>query len=360
METRESTARPLGVIGCLTAGFELVSRQLWLVILPVLLDLLLWAGPRVSIEPLLNEFIDIISLQAAAEPDLSSQVQVVSDMLVQLGEKFNLLSLLGGIPVLTVPSLLAAHPVAAAWPLGKSTVWPVESIVSLVGWWILLVPTGLVLGFVYLYSVANQVRNGEVDLDLDVDLDSAPPSPEDNPSSEDAPDVPVAQRPFSATFLGKLVWYIAFAAVVLLVQIIVIPIAMLLVSMIATIVPVVGVIIWLFGIGMATYILLQLVFVIHGVLLGERNLLRAIWESFLLVRTQFWSVMGLLLLILVVYQGLGQLWAIPQADSWALLIGILANACVATGLVAATFIFYRERVEFIPQPRWPSRRAKTE
>jgi len=103
-----------------------------------------------------------------------------------------------------------------------------------------------------------------------------------------------------------------------------------------------------------------LVFVIQGLVLGQRGLLRAILESFLLVRTQFVSVIGLVVLCLIVYEGLGHLWAVPAADSWTLSVGILANACVGTGLTAATFVFYRERIMYIPQLRQVSSRGGTE
>jgi len=92
------------------------------------------------------------------------------------------------------------------------------------------------------------------------------------------------------------------------------------------------------------YILLHLLFVIPGVLVGGRGLLRAIWESILLIDTQFPSVVGLLLLVIVIYNGLGFVWSLPAGDSWALLVGILGNGCIATGLTAALFVFYQERV----------------
>jgi hypothetical protein len=272
----------------------------------------------------------------------------------------------------------------------------VNGLLGLVGWWVVLVPIGLALGFFYLYSVARQVKTGDAQVELardeaslgtgaivhanklivpggsvPVDASSgtgAQPSldePDMKGSTQvSKPDESVVKASMSilspARLIGKLFWYMVFALAILLGQVIIMPIVMLVVSMVMTIVPVIGIAIWVFGTGFAMYILLQLVFVIHGLLLGERNLLRAIWESLLLVRSHFWSVMGLLLLVLIVYQGLGRLWTIPEADSWVLLIGILANACVATGLAAATFIFYRERIPFIPQPRWASRKVNTE
>jgi hypothetical protein len=89
-------------------------------------------------------------------------------------------------------------------------------------------------------------------------------------------------------------------------------------------------------------------FVVPGVLVGGRGLLRAIWESILLIHTQFSSVVGLVLLVVVISQGLGFVWSLPSGDSWLLLIGILGNGCIATGLTAALFVFYQERVGQLP------------
>jgi len=350
MEKEKLASRALGLIGCLTAGFELVGRHLSLVVLPVLLDLLLWGGPRVSIAPLVNGFVHLMGAQAVVEPSLAPQVQAMSKLLVQAGQTLNLLSLLGGIPVLTLPSLLIGRPAAQTWPLGEPAVWPVERVLVLAGWWIVLVPLGLFLGYIYLSSIAGQVARWEIERDGDqgVGERAEPSSPEP------------ATRVTQGGPLGKLLRYATFAVLILLAQIVLMPAGLLIVSLIATIVPMVGVVVWVLGIGVAMYILFQLIFVVHGVLLGRRKLVRAVLESVLLVRSQFGSVMGLVLLGLVVYGGLGRLWSIPQADSWVLLIGIVANSCVATGLVAATFIFYSERVRSIPQIRWGSRKTETE
>jgi len=123
-----------------------------------------------------------------------------------------------------------------------------------------------------------------------------------------------------------------------------VPLWMLLVGVVLAAVPLLGLLVWSLGIGLGSYIVLHLLFVVPGVLLGGRGLLRATWESVLLIHTQFSSVVGLVLLVVVIYQGLGFVWSLPSGDSWALLIGILGNGCIATGLTAALFVFYQERV----------------
>jgi hypothetical protein len=108
--------------------------------------------------------------------------------------------------------------------------------------------------------------------------------------------------------------------------------------------PLLGIGVWILSIGVASYLGLHLLFVAHAVLLSGRGLIRAIWESVVLIHSQLPSVAGLVLLIGVVHRGLGFVWSLPQADSWVMLVGILGNACIATGLTAATFVFYEQRM----------------
>ncbi len=46
----------MGPLACITTGFEVVARAPWLAVLPLLLDLFLWLGPRLSVAPILQDF----------------------------------------------------------------------------------------------------------------------------------------------------------------------------------------------------------------------------------------------------------------------------------------------------------------
>jgi len=151
--------------------------------------------------------------------------------------------------------------------------------------------------------------------------------------------------------VGKFIRVLLFAAGLLVAGMMLVPLWMLLVGAIMAIVPPLGMLAWSLSIGLGSYLVLHLLFVVPGVLVGGRGLLRAIWESILLIHTQFSSVVGLVLLVVVISQGLGFVWSLPSGDSWSLLIGILGNGCIATGLTAALFVFYQERVGQLPGAR---------
>lgn len=317
--TKGESARPLGVIGSLAAGFDVIGRHVWLIAPPVLLDLFLWLGPRLSMTPLLEQLVAFLLAQPAPDAATAQQMAQAAQLLGQLGERFNLFALLSALPLLNVPSLLAQHPPAAVPPWGQPRVQAVTSVVALMGWLVVLLPVGLTLGLLYLNSVARGVRAGR--------------------SSDGREPVTGVET----AVLGP-VRVIVFAMCLLAIGVVVVPMWMLLVGAAVAFVPLLGFLVWSLGIGLGSYVILHLLFVVPGLLIGGRGLVQAVWESILLIHTQFPSVLGLMLLVVVISQGLGFVWSLPSADSWLLAVGILGNGCIATGLTAAFFVFYRERI----------------
>ena len=53
----KTTALP-GVFATVSAGFELTTRYLWLMLIPALLDLFLWLGPRLSFRALIESTLE--------------------------------------------------------------------------------------------------------------------------------------------------------------------------------------------------------------------------------------------------------------------------------------------------------------
>ena len=382
--TRDESARPLGVIGSLAAGFDVIGRHLWLIALPVLLDLLLWLGPRLSIAPLLEELGAFLVSRPAPDPATVRQVAQAAQLLEDFAERSNLFSLLSALPLLNVPSLLAQRAPGVVSPLGESYVLLITGLLTLMAWGAVLIPIGLVLGFLYLNSLARRIRamrsldeqapalpvpsraEGPVPSGAEGSADAmsvaegpASPVPSRVEGSADATSVAEgpAQPVVVRSTVGKLVRVLLFAAGLLVAGMMLVPLWMLVVGMILMAVPSLGLLVWSLGIGLGSYIALHLLFIVPGVLVGGRGLLQATWESVLLIHTQFPAVVGLILLVIVIYQGLGFVWSLPSADSWLLLIGILGNGCIATGLTAALFVFYQERVGQLPGLRQLS--AKT-
>jgi hypothetical protein len=47
-------------------------------------------------------------------------------------------------------------------------------------------------------------------------------------------------------------------------------------------------------------------------------------------------------MILLISQGLDLLWQVPPQTSWFTLIGLIGHAFIVTGLLAASFVYYRD------------------
>lgn len=270
-------------------------------------------------------------MQPVPDPAMVSQVEQAVLLLEQAGEQFNLFSLFSVLPLLDVPTLLAQRVPGMVTPLGEPRVLLVTSVFVLVVGVAMIIPVGLVLGFFYLNGLARRIRAARYS----------------NENETEGTEQVVRVR----SGLGKFINVFLFVTGLLTAGMVFVSTWSLVVGVVMLISPPFGFLVWSLGIGLGGYLILHLLFVIPGVLLGERGLFQATVESFMLIQTRFPSVVGLILLAAVIYEGLGFVWSLPSGDSWSLLVGILGNGCVATGLMAGTFVFYREHVGQLPQLR---------
>jgi len=335
-DTGGERGRPTrGVVGCLAAGFEMVGQTPSLVALPVVLDLLLWIGPRVSVRPMMHALVEALSVQVPADPEALNRVAQATEMLKRFGSQFNLVSVAGGIPLFQVPSLLVRHGSGGGSPLGDPRVFALSSPLTLMPSWAALAVVGLVLGFLYLNEIARQVQVFT------------------SPFGANGPEVAEgASGGWDATTgaaVWKLVRFVLFAAGLLVIGSAIASVWLLVVALGTMIAQPLGILFWIGGAGFLGYAALHLIFVVPSLLLGEGSLRHAIGESILLSHLNLWPLFGFLALTLVIYEGLGFAWSLPPSDSWVLFVGILGNAFVATGLTGAAFVFYRDRLRVVRQ-----------
>lgn len=316
---KNTERRAKGVIGCLTAGFEMLPQNLQVAALPMVLDFVLWLGPRVSIEPILGGGLSLLTSARAGDAEMTAQIEQAVALVREFGERFNLLTLLGSTPMVQVPSLMARHAPATGTPLGAPQILSLTSALALIPWWAVLTAAGLVLGFLYLNEIAHQVRGGA----------GTNPGPMGSSLRAGA---------------GKLARFLLFSGGVLVGVLLILPVWATMVTLAGALFEPLAILLWVGGVGFFGYAALHLVFVIPSLLLGERPLGRAIGESLLLSHAGLPSVLGFVLLTVVIYEGLGYAWALPRSDSWAMAVGIMGNGFVATGLTAAAFEFYRDRL----------------
>jgi len=119
--------------------------------------------------------------------------------------------------------------------------------------------------------------------------------------------------------------------------------AMLLVSLVALLNA--GVASFLMGLGWIAllWMAFYLFFVVQAVTVGQAGVFRSIWNSVSVVRWNLGASLGLIVITNVIQRGLPLVWRPWAAEPWGILAGIVGNAYVGTGLMAASMIFYRDR-----------------
>ena len=309
----QQARQSIGVIQSLSSGFDLVTRHPELMLLPILLDLFLWLGPRLSAYPLFSALIDAMSspdMVEALGPTSAPQVEALHNLLDQAGQAFNLFWWLSPT-LLGVPGLMVGVPVPQA-PGGLPQVWAISNGLIYFALFLGLSLAGLALSAVYWGMLASRVRQ-------------VPPS------------------------LGQMtgLWWGLFKISILLTLLglaIGLPIlfAMTLAMLFS---PLVAQVVALLGISAAIWVLFYLAFTVHGIALRDVPVLHSMRASILLMRYQFPSTVGLILVALAIYIGLGFVWNIPPSDSWLRAAGILGHAFVATGLLTATALYYLDRTQ---------------
>lgn len=305
---------PHGVIASLAGGFETVNARLELILLPLVLDLFLWLGPRLSILPLVERFSKVLvtELSREATADQLAVLAMISQRLTEYGQGFNVFSFLSTTP-LGLPSLLAGRGGAAA-PLGQPFIWYVDSLPLYLLLWAAFVLAGLFLGALYFGGIAQQVRD----------------------------------RRLNPALLLRQVWgdwarLTALAVLALLFLIVVGTPLLIICGLLWYISPLLGSLAWILAFSLMLWALFYGGFALHAMLLARRGLPGALWDSVRMVQFNLPHVASLFVLVVLINVGLGLVWNVPASGSWLLLLGVGGHALISTALVAATFVFYQDR-----------------
>ena len=306
MQSKDETVPIPGVLATLAAGFDVTAKQFWLTLIPVLLDSFFWLGPRLSFRLLVERLVAFLQ-QGAAASGLDMGV------LLELAPRTNLFTSLS-IPLLGVPALMVGT-TPDKTPL-SSTIIQLESTSAFLLLFVAFSVIGVLLTAVYYGLTANAIQMKESRLQAGAFLRH------------------VGRVWFKIIALGISLFVVALILYTPL--IIVGAVVSILSQGLASIILLMGpvVLIWL---------LIYLSFTPHGLALNGRSLWRAMIESLQLVRHNMLPVINLLLLILLIGQAMD--WALLLADngSWLTWASIWSHAFVSTSLLAATFIFYRDR-----------------
>ncbi len=315
LETQEEPRPPAGVIACLTSAFELLAHAPQLLLPSVLLDLFLWLGPRLSADTLVAPLL--AAAKTAATTNTQPLYQAAVEALSEFGQKFNLFSALSPGPLLGTPVLMGAR-MALESPLGPRTQIPVPTSGASIGWIAVLVILGLGISALYLSQISKQVI---------VHTDAPVPGPV-NPL-----------HLWGQLLRLTVVVLFVFGSGALTASL-VINVGFMLNQTLAGLIA-------MFFLSLGLFVAVHFIYAVPGIVQLRHTPMRAIQESVLLARVDFPGVMQALLLVLILTQGLNFVWVLPEANTWAALVGIGGHAIIGTAITVALFIFYQERLAYL-------------
>ncbi len=308
----------LGVIESLSAGYRFLGKRLYLLLAPVLLDLLLWLAPRLSVAPLLRQVATLYTETATVEGLPTDMVEVnrqLTNLLTQAEGNSNLFEILVNSSLLHVPSLLAN-----IGPVSDHAVLQVENPLVALLLFVSFSLLGVLVGVVYMNMLARILPLGGTPKPMSV-----------------GEFVEAVLRHWVMVLL-----YVALLALALLIGSVPAALVMTLLTMIS---PVLGTLIFLLLGGTVLVVLFYLYFVTAAVIMDNLPIHRAIAQSFVVVRTNFWATLGFVLLYNVITIGFAFLMtSLAKLTPVATLAAILLYAYIGSGLTMALLVFYRTRI----------------
>ncbi len=325
----------MGLIDTLSNGFKVVQRRPWLILLPVLLDLWLWLGPRWSVQPLIDSLLRLWTVDNVPA-ELAQTAETYRQLLLSAGASFNLWWLVDNnptwlrtaLPGLADPARFGAAPGAIE-----------ASSPGLLVWAPLVLLLGVALGSAFLTAVASQLPAPQVE--------AAGATTHESVTAQPGPKEPGtgawlrrARRTFvMATLFGLLILALLILTSLLL-SIVLTPLFLVSPQVGAGAASLAALLVSWFGV--VLYVMLY--FVLAAVVSDGVGLWQAMWRSFNVVSRSFWSTLGLLLLITLLVWGFGVIWQrLAVVSPLGTLAAILGNAVLITGLTAARLIFYQDR-----------------
>jgi hypothetical protein len=341
--------RPPELIHSLVGGFSAVANNIYLILLPVALDLLLWFAPHLRVKALMEpDFNEMIRLLRETSP---ANVLALLDSLqnsfkLTLGQ-FNLFSFLSTFP-LGVPSLIAGQRPMQT-PVGTPLILEVHSYGQYFTLWIGLSLLGLVLGSIYFANVAQvcgklAVQEG-ASSENDVECRGAAAQ---IAGATTALRVPSLQpRVLAWEFLQIFALLLVMLGIILILTLPALAIATVLAAF-SPFLSSAAIMLIFFS---AIWFLIPLVFSPHGIFLCGQSVFNAMLNSMRLVRFAMPGVGMFLLALIAINMGQSLLWRTPPGSSWMMLVGVLGNAFVVTALLSASFIYYRNGLAYMQAVR---------
>jgi hypothetical protein len=302
--------KALGIIDTISAGFSTVNRRLWLISIPILLDIFLWLGPSVSIAPLATEALEAYERSlsgSGAQIDAGESEQLLEGarQTVETISGVNLLAVLAWqVPSLAIGSLRLIGP--GTIELGSPLAFTLVAAALIAG--------SLLYAALFLGAVAEPVRGGHY-------------SPEEFPGR------------LQSNGTGFLKYYALVGAVVVAGFLL----ATFVAALVSLISPALSSLIGALTVMAIFLATIYLFFVDEAIFLGDMGPIAALRSSVALVWRNYWGSLLIIVLVNGVLWGTHIAWRLLTGNALGALAAIVGNGYIATGLTASVMIYYRQR-----------------
>jgi hypothetical protein len=300
----DGISKPIGVIKSVAAGFDKIAAQPLLLIPPILLDLFLWFGPRLTIPTVFEELVKFIITPTGAEEAIVEQIR---NSFLELGTRVNLFSVVSSFPVGISTLMAGRRPITS--PAGDVSAVQLTSPIVMFASLVVIMVIGQGIGAQFHRWIARQT----------------------------APNVELIEHwraSYKAILLAGLVFSMAFL----------IFFGFSLVAVLASLLlPLFGFLIAFLGFSFILWAFIYLIFTPHGIILNRLGIVRAMVESTTLVRWNVLPVVGYLGLAYVITYLTNMVWVLPGEGSWFSILAVVGHAFVSATLLAGSYAFYQDR-----------------
>jgi hypothetical protein len=314
--------KPLGVIDVVSAGLSLVWRRPWTLVVPVALDLLLWFMPRLSLTPI---FLPLQTMMLNLIPLASDpQNQETAESIRRAVQSANLVGMVSAAlnAVARMPTLLALNLGDIRSPVDAwATPFVIHSGELTVLLFIPLFMLGLLAVAFYLEWIAEGVR----------------------PLEAASPRLTVLRA--AKLWLNLIGFTLLILALLMVMGFAIVAVRVLFNS------PEAGAFVTLLASVGLFWLLIYFFFLPAVMAVSSVGFGNAMRRSTLLFRVFFWHTLALVALSVFLDQGLTLIWSGLTVSPVGIVIGIVANAFIGTSLLAASMVYYQDRMNVFERMR---------
>ncbi len=315
--------KPLGVIDALYGGFELVFNRPWVLLIPIAIDLFLWMGPRVTAASVFQQFISWVSASQPpnTSPEMAQSFESAKSAWLVAGNKFNVFSI-AALVALGMPTIMGLDVPSASFLKSQPRGYSVADGSTLAGLLALMVVMGILVGSLYLETIASAVRR-----------------------EKGGAGIFVARALRSYIGVGTLIVAEALVGILILLPF------LLSGALVGLFDQSIGTFIFLLGLMLVLWAWLYLLFAVYAIFVSGANLWQAIVSSVTVFRYNFWSALGLICLVYLINVGFQIIWQALVGTVWGALGADVANAFLGSSLIAALMLFYHDRITWLNRIR---------